>query len=120
MYSFFNALGIATSLAITGWLVSFSNQFTCGCGDTYMLYESAYGENSQDTIIEKTILFVANPYIAYPIAALLPGLLLYKACHFKKDRRRTRRRKNRDFKKWKQKLERDYVMRIPNQKRPFT
>jgi hypothetical protein len=49
--------------------------------------------------------------VMYPIVAFVIGLFLYKAYHFKRDRRRARRRKKLYLKKLKHDLQVQDVMR---------
>jgi hypothetical protein len=113
MYAFYNTLSFCVASAIGGWLIQFSNQFTCGCVGFYDEYANTSG--LKNSLLDTILRFIAQPIVIYPIAALLPGLILYKAYYFKRDRRRARRKKNREFKRWKHKLEKEYVMRPPGQ-----
>ena len=115
------------AVAISSVVILIIAEGTCGCsGGTVVVVEPdclcdeleegsvAPADSSDDDDFLLTVTnTIGRPTVVYPAMAIVTGLFLYKAYHFKRDRRRARRRKERRFKKWKHGLEMQYAMRKP-------
>lgn len=101
IWAFFLPMGVTLFIIFGGT--------TCGCGGDM----TDDGGNVETTIqtIGVMIDILDQPSIINPLGGMFLALVVFKAVRFKRDMRRRRIRKDREFRELKKKLEYEYAMR---------